>query len=279
MPLPTNFSEWENLQNLIRLEHNKAVRNYFKNQPDDDVSTPKSRLKHSCLIKDDDTSTMTLIRLWLFEITIGHAQALQTPVYGMPVQEFQVDRKYKPQIKLYFKEPWDDEVHSDGTPQSRAEIGFRLMDESSETISRTKAETLAKAIKSTFAVPIFTWEKGWYKATYLDEEYGYDFRLLVKSKAEGERVIRQVLNIQNHAFNNDYFQYIDHERTYPINPGTHRVYGKQVKKFRQRPRVDVKFSYAQLLIWGRIRPVNLVAVNSRLQSVIERVPDFSSPVL
>ncbi|WP_235526642.1 hypothetical protein [Nostoc piscinale] len=111
MPLPEGFSEWENLQDLVRLEHNKSVRAYFKNQPDEDVSTPKRRLKHTCIMKDDDTATMTLMRMWLFEITCGHAQSLQRPVYGIPWQEFQFDRTFKPQIKLYFLEPYNFSTH------------------------------------------------------------------------------------------------------------------------------------------------------------------------
>ncbi|MHC5772098.1 MAG: hypothetical protein ACYTXI_42620, partial [Nostoc sp.] len=63
MPLPEGFSEWENLQDLVRLDHNKAVTSYFKNQEDNDISTPKARLKHTCLIKDEDTATMTLMRM------------------------------------------------------------------------------------------------------------------------------------------------------------------------------------------------------------------------
>ncbi|MBN3959253.1 hypothetical protein [Nostoc sp. NMS8] len=98
MPLPDNFSEFEHLQDLVRLEHNKAVKAYFKNQEDDDISTPKASLKHACLIKDEDTAAMTQMRLWLFEITIGHAQSLQTPIYGIPVQELQRESKFRPQI-------------------------------------------------------------------------------------------------------------------------------------------------------------------------------------
>lgn len=271
MPLPENFSEFEHLQDTIRRDYNKAVRAYFKNQADDDLSTPKSSLKHACLIKDDDTATMTLMRMWLFEITVGHAQSLQTPVYGIPVQELQSNAKFKPQVKLYFKEAYDEEVHKDGTPQARGEITFRLMDETSETISRTKAEQLAKAIKQEIATPVLVWEKGWFKSTYLDTERGYDLRLLVKSKVEGERIVKKLLTIQNHTFNSDYFQFVDHNRSYPINPGTHRVYGHTVKKFRTRPRADLKFCYAQLLIHGQIKPVNLVSVGGRLRSVIETV--------
>lgn len=272
MPLPDGFSEWEHLQDMVRRDHNKAVKEYFKNQPDDDLSTPKSSLKHACLIKDEDTTPMTQMRMWLFEITIGHAQSVQTPIYGIPVQEFQRDVKYKPQVKLYFKEKFDSNGNDNRTSLSRAEITFRLMDETSETITRTKAEQLAKNIKREFGTPIFVWEKGWYKATYLDVAHGYDLRLLVKSKLEAIRIIKQVLQIQSHTYNNDYLQYVEHDRTYSLNPGTHRVYGNTVKKIVQRPRVDVRFKYAQLLIWGRVNPINLVATgDNRLRSVIERI--------
>lgn len=271
MTLPNTFSEWENLQDLVLKDHNKDVREYFKNQADNDISTPKARLKHTCLIKDEDTALMTLMRLWLFEITVGRAQSLQTPIYGIPVQELQRDVKFKPQVRLYFKESFDKDIHKNGITQVRGEITFRLINETSETISRAKAEKLARDIKNELATPVFTWEKGWFKATYLDSTNGYDLRLFVKSRTEGERVIKQVLKIQNHNFNKDYFQFIEHDRTYSTNPGTHRVYGQTVKQWRKRPRANLKFIYAQLLIYGRIKPVNLVSVGGRLQSVIEKV--------
>lgn len=269
MPLPNNFSEWENLQDLVRKDHNRDVQDYFKNQPDNDISTPKSRLKHTCLIKDEDTAVMTLMRMFYFQINVGKAQSIQAPIYGIPVQELQRDVKFKPQIKLFFKEDFDKDVHDGTVPLSEGEITFRLVNETSDTISRTKAESLAKKIRDEVTKPVLVWSKGWYKCTYLDRDLGYDFRLLVKSKAEGERVIKEVLKIQNHSFDLDYFQFIDHDRNYPINPGTHKVYGRTVKKNRQRPRVDVKFRYAQLLIWGQQNAINLVAYRgSRFRSVI-----------
>ncbi len=273
MPLPADFSEWEHLQDMVRRDHNKAVREYFKNQPDDDLSTPKSSLKHACLIKDEDTTAMTQMRMWLFEITIGHAQSVQRPVYGIPVSEVQADWKFRPQVKLYFLEKYDEETHGQQKiPQLEGEITFRLMHETSETISRANAETLARKIKSVFATPLFVWEKGWYKSTYFDTAKGYDLRLLVKSKTEAERVIKNVLEIQSHSFNRDYFQFVEHDRSYPINPGTQRVYGRTVKKPIKRRRADVKFKHAQLLIQGQPNAVNLVATSgSRLRSVIERV--------
>ncbi|BAY85990.1 hypothetical protein NIES267_54960 [Calothrix parasitica NIES-267] len=271
MPLPNNFSEWENLQDLVRKDHNKDVREYFKNQADNDISTPKARLKHTCLIKDEDTAVMTQLRMWLFEITVGRAQAVQRPIYGIPVQELQRDVKFKPQIKLFFKEDFDRTIHDGTIPLSEGEITFRLMNESSETISRSKAESLARKIRDELTKPVLIWGKGWFKCTYLDKDRGYDFRLLVKSKTEGERVIKEILKIQSHSFDNNNLQFIDHDRNYPINPGTHRVYGRTVKKYRQRPRVDVRFKYAQLLIHGQQNAINLVAhAGSRFRSVIHK---------
>jgi hypothetical protein len=273
MPLPDNFSEWEHLQDTIKRWHNKGVAQWFSKQPINDVSKPKPALRHACTIKDQDTATMTLIRLWLFEITAGHAQSLQTSIYGNPVNEIQREVTFKPQVKLFFKEKASRDMVDRNYPAT-GEITFRLMEESSSTISRTKAEALAKEIKRELTLPTFVWEKGWYKYTYKDIERGYDFRLLVKSKAEGIRVTKKVLSIQGHAFNDDNQQFIDHDRTYSLSPGTHRVYGSTIKKPVKRPRVDVRFRFAQLLVHGRINAINLVAMSDvGLKSVIERVFD------
>lgn len=271
MALPENFNEWEHLQDTVKRWHNKAVAQWFKNQAVDDISTPKAALRHACTMKDGDTSTITMMRLWLFEVTAGHAQSLQAPIYGVPVQELQRNVKYKPQVKLYFRENLGTDVTNRVSPAT-GEITFRLMNKSSSTITRADAEALATDIKREFATPIFVWEKGWYKYTYLDAENGYDLRLLVKSKAEGERITQQVLKIRSHVFNNDFGNYTDHERTYSLTPGTQLVYGQSTQKPVERPRVDIRFRYAQLLIHGRLAAINLVATSeSALKSVIQRV--------
>lgn len=272
MSLPQSFSEFNHLKDLVKKEHNKVVQAWFRKQKDDDLSTAKGGLKHACLIKDNDSALTIQMRLWLFEVTVGRMQAIQRPVYAIPEQEVQTNWKYKPQVTLYFLEPYNSEAHGQGESKAEAEISFRLVAETSESMTRAKAEKLAREIKNEFAKPVFEWGKGWYKCTYLDAERGYDLRLFVKSKVEGERVVRQVLKIQNHPFERDNFQFIEHDRSYPANPGTHRVYGQTRKKYTKRPRVDVKFKYAQLKIQGLPNAINLVATGgTRLRSVIEQV--------
>lgn len=271
MPLPEGFNEFEHLQDMIRREHNKAVQAYFKNKIDNDISTPKAALKHACLIKDSDTATMTLLRQWLFEVNVGHMQAVQTPIYGTPIPQVQSTFKFNPQVKLFFKESHITEAVKQGYSQTTGEITFRLMNKTSETITRTDAESLAREIKKEFTTPIVTWAKSKYVCTYLDNEKGYQIRIHVQSKTEGERLIKKVLLIQNHTFDNTKFQFVENNKVIPAVPGTHKVYGRTIKKERERPSTDIKFRYAQLLIWGQVNAVNLVSVGGRLKSVIERV--------
>ena len=272
MPLPDSFSEFEHLQSVVRRVHNRAVQQFYRNQSLNDISTPKASLRHACTIKDDDTQAIMLQRQWLFEVTAGHAQSLSPEIYGIPVQEFQRVTRFKPQVKLYFKQPRIEIDPSErGLRQGEGRITFRLMDETSATISRAKAERLAKDIKREFGTPLERWEKGKFKCTYQDLDKGYDFRLLVKTRTEAERLIRKVLSIQNHSYESERFQFIDNNRPVVTNPGTHRVYGQTVKKPIERPNVSVRFLSAQLLIDGRPRPVNLVSHGTRLRSVIEYI--------
>ncbi|MEA5601076.1 hypothetical protein [Nostoc sp. UHCC 0252] len=272
MALPANFSPVEHLHDLIRREHNKRVNAWFKNQRKDSLETPKENAYQACLIRDEDDANTMLLRKLFFEFDVGQAQALQAPIYGIPVPEHQRDIKYKPQVKLHFQERLTVSSPGDRTRGARQEITFRLMNESSDTISRADAERLATAIKRDLTKPLLIIEKGKYKATYLDDEHGYDFRLLVENEAEGIRVIKKILEIQGHSYNDDYFQFVKNNRTYSMTPGTHRVYGQTINKPVLRPTVPVRFRYAQLLIYGRSAHINLVAMSDvNLKSVIERV--------
>jgi hypothetical protein len=206
--------------------------------------------------------------MWLFEVTAGRLQSVQTPIYGIPVQELHRETKFRPQIKLYFKEPYNIQKHGTGKLQARAEIGFRIMNRTSETITRADAVEYAREIKAEFITNPLIWKKGKYKCTYLDLENGFDLRLLCASKSEGISTVQSVLKIVDKTYNDDNFQFIENTKNFPANPGTHRVYGKTLTKPVQRPTLDVKLTHAQLLIYGQLKPVNLVSVGQRLRSAI-----------
>lgn len=270
MPLPEDFNEVENLTDIVRLEHNKKVRAWFKNQDDRDVSTPKARLKHSCLIKDDDSIPVVSMRLWLFEVTVGQLQAAQPNVILAPDTQRVNATKYIPQVQLFFKESQTASTYDPDFRPVAGEISFRLMDETNESISRAKAEQLATKIKSLFTNPLFTWQKGWYYSSYTDVKKGYRLKILSKDETESKRIINKVLDIQNHTFDVNKYAFISHDRTFTNTPPTERIYGQQRKLARERPRVDIKFQHAKLMIFGLANPINLVDASGYLRSVIQR---------
>ena len=274
--LPDDFNPFEHLQDTIRREHNAAVNRYFadlntNNAWTPNIADPRNSLRTAVQMVDSDTAEMTLIRLWLFEITLKHAQSLQTPIYGIPTPDYQRDIQFTPQVKLAFRE----RLSSTNTTRTRpvvGEITFRLVRESSETINKSKAQILATGIKREFGSPIFVWAKGHFYYYYRDYDRGYDLRLLVTSKAEGERIARAVLGIQEHPFSADYVDYVENSRTYSDNQGTQIVYGKTVPKPIKRPRADIRFRYAQLFINGRSTVINLVSTpETGFTNVIERL--------
>lgn len=260
MPLPNNFSEWEHLQGQILRMHNRMVRDWFSDAPDDDISTPRGSLKRACLIQDNDPIALVNLRIWLFEVTFGRLASTQTPVYGMPVTEYQQQVTFRPQVKLIFYEDLQD-VETGYRP-IEGEITFRLTNQTSETITETDARSLATKIRSEFASgSLFRWHRGRHKCTYTDKENGYELKLHVFSQDEGEEIVRKVLSIRNKTPDWKFFNYIetkDASAKFPTLPGTQRVYGETVKKPRRRPVGWIRFRKAQLLIWGRNKAITLL---------------------
>ena len=39
---------------------------------------------------------MVQMRMWLFEVTAGHLDSILPRFYGMPIEEFQRDRRFRP---------------------------------------------------------------------------------------------------------------------------------------------------------------------------------------
>lgn len=212
---------------------------------------------------------MALIRLFFFYICLRKAQDLQAPIYGIPVTAFQETWQFTPQVKLYFSE--DTSNVEEGFRPIRGEITYRLVGSSGQNLNETRATQLANKIYNLFRG--FTWQRGWYKATYLDKSKGYDFRLLVNSKEEGKKIIEQVLDIQDQMPEWKLFQYSARENpsdAFPTMPPREIIYGKSIRLPRRRPRGTVKFRRAELLIWGLNKPITLVDLEARQSDLVTR---------
>lgn len=264
MPLPEGFSPWEHLQDVLMQSYNRVVREEFSDlgnsDDDDDISTPRNSLKTACKIVENDSIPQALMRMLLFYFVLRKAQDLQTPVYGIPLPSYQEARKFRPQIQLYFQE--DAQDIEEGYAPVTGEITFRLMNESSETLTESEVSAYANRVKNAFASGGgFRWAKGKLMCSYTDNPNGYKLQLLCRNKTEARRVVEQVLDIQQHAPNFKYLNVSENEEPaarYPTIPPNQLILGRARREPRARPIADVRFQYALLHIHGLPHPIVLV---------------------
>lgn len=267
MALPANFNHWEHLQDMLRREHNRAVSRYFRDVGDIDweptVNTPRASLRTACTIDDKDTVDMTLLRLYLFYEILGYSKKGLARVYGIPATRFEENVVGKPEVFLYFS--MDREAIPDGSDVIDAEYSFRLMDESSSSMTMTKAKTIANKIKSIFINNNqgIVWTKGKFISSYTDKELGYRLRIYASSKTEGIEVIKKILQIRSHSFDEEKYSLSSPDKNSINNPGTVTIMGKKRNKKRWRPTGNVRFRYAYLYVHGYDEDIPLVDTTGR----------------
>lgn len=262
MPLPPNFSPWEHLQSVLISVHNKRVRDEFNDADDDDLSTPRSSLKLACTLRDTDSAIQTMLRMELFYMSLRGASDLHPPLYTMPVDHYQQDVKFAPQVSLYFREDLDDV--EEGYAPIDAKISFRVQNETYQTFTPANAQSLANQVRSEFAPGQgYRWQKGRTKLSYRDKDKGYQFSVNAFSETEGRAVISKVLSLQSDTIDNSALTISKMADTPPIVPPAQMVYGQNRRLPRKRPVGFVRFRYAEAHIWGVPKPIILVDTTGR----------------
>ena len=271
MPIP---DAWEHLQSTLIRVHNRIVREEFSDieLDDDDITTPRSSLRAACLLQDADSAIMTVLRYWLFYVDLRKAQDLQAPIYGIPIAGYQESRKFRPQIELYFQEDHTD-IERGFAPVTGC-IRFRLMHETSESLTESEVRAYAQKVRNAFAPgSAFVWHKGKVLCSYTDVARGYKLQLLCRNHEEGRRVIEQVLDIQGHSPDWEKMNTSENASAsarYPSLPRMERILGKSRRLSRARPVANVRFKYAALHIWGLPTPILLIDLTGTRRGAILR---------
>lgn len=238
MPLPSNFNPTDHMRSVAKKVHNPRVRAFFADIDEDDITTGKTSAKTACIIKDSDSIPIITFKMLLFDNIFNNKEVL------IPEREFTgVRRKRKPQVKLTFR--------SQGSDPIWGYISFRIMNESSESFSTTKAKSLANKIKSTFGMGNGkSWNKGIYMFTYSTWDLGYQLQLLCATESEAKDLIRDVLDLQGHVPDWEFMNKIENaEPTQAFRPDTMVVMGETVQSRNLRPTVTVYFQHATLRLW------------------------------
>lgn len=264
MPLPNNFSAFEHLQSVFSQAFNRKIREEFSDLTDDDleISTSRGSLKTACMIQDNDSADMMLLRAMFYFFVVRSGEDLNPPIYGIPVDLFQSEVKFKPQIKLYFREDLD-EVET-GYQPVKSELTFRLASHNYDTISPTEANSLARKIATELGSGSgYRWHKGRLKVSYRKPEHGYQMVVTAYSESEARDVINKCLDIQNRSIDESCLTVSTKAQNPPTIPPNEFIYGKTRRLPRERPVAWVRFQWAELHVWGLPKPVVLVDRSGR----------------
>lgn len=259
MALPPNFSSWEHLQQVIMQVQNKIVRDEFNDLGDEtwdeEITTPRGSLRTACTLRDGDSAIETQLKLDLFYKCLGKGKVFHPAIYGIPISSYQVLRKHKPQIHLWFKETTIPKSNADPL---QSYITFRIMDES---FTLAELTPIANRIKAEFTTGGgYLWRKGRKMCTYTDKEKGYQLQLLCIDESEGKRVVTSVLSIQNDVPRWTKFNIVkndDELARFPDQPPNKIILGKSVEQPRERPVHSSRFRFAEFTQHGLKTPITL----------------------
>ncbi|MGD1863316.1 MAG: hypothetical protein ACFB0D_02050 [Phormidesmis sp.] len=196
-------SEWEHLQSVLMRVQNKRVREGFRiDIPDDDITTPEGSLRHACTLKDTDTAAMTQLRLELF-YTIREENSRSLPdIWAVPDFTPDVYNELKPQVIISWAEKTDDWKARGAKRRKTMRTSFRLMDETSATLTESNIRQLRDKIAITFP-RTYKFKTGRYKVSYMDKPKGYSLIIAPHQLPKGDTFIKDILSIRGDTFEDD----------------------------------------------------------------------------
>ncbi|NES22075.1 MAG: hypothetical protein F6K41_24915 [Symploca sp. SIO3E6] len=266
MALPSNFSHTEHLQDFFRKTRNKRVREWFRDVGDENweptLSGPRSDARIACTHRESDSALDTLLRIEAFKDTQQiYPAASEITIFGTTPDN--ISFEYAPIIKLYFSQASLDVAK--GESYLKGDITFRLVNETSETITITKLRAIAQKIKDIFGTGSYKWHKGKKYYYYKRKAQGYDFRVLALNTAEAKRLIKDVHKIQGHEPDWQYLTLseVDDEATrFPTTPKTRKILGetRTRAKYRRVGKVRFRYAAASIFEYGTVNLVDLTGL-------------------
>lgn len=181
-------------------------------------------------------------------------------------KEMVAGRAYHPLIKLHFKQDTDfvagtkSESYK-GRNRRRGEISFRLMNETTESISKGELTNIANKIKEVFGSNGgYVWSKGKELYCYADWNMGYQLQILARTKNQAADLVTKVLSLQGHSPQWKYFTRTENSvelEAYPETEQKKIILGEEVILPKLRPLSEVRFQYSVVTVHKLIPPITL----------------------
>lgn len=107
----------------------------------------------------------------------------------------------------------------------------------------------------------YVWDKGKLVASYRSRYQGFEGWYLVRTKSDGESLIRKLLAVTDQPFYSSGLRFSEPAsplETFPESPETVLVLGEPVQRPQRRPNVSVRFQRAEIELSLLPNPIPLV---------------------
>jgi hypothetical protein len=247
----SDSSPFERLQSTIMAFHNRKVNISFSDINDSTPANQRKLLKSDLLIKDKDNGIIMILKMLLFFVYIE-----EDKVYGIPIEEYQRNVVFRPQIMLKFIES---RAAAKAAKRRRVpmEISFRLMNEESNTITNSQITQWTTEIKNAFP-KTYSFDKGKYKYSYKDINQGFNFVISGQTDTEVKELITKVLGIIDKTPEWDFLTKTEYTDKNLSTAKYKTILGERKKLPQYRPTAKVYFQKAELKIHGNIEDIILV---------------------
>lgn len=234
-------------------------------------------MKLGCTHQEQDSINQTILRMFLFYLIVSGEERFGTKVYGIPIQEHQARVRFKPQIMLYFEQPFDqrETVGGERVAPVTGEISVRLRTEEFDSVSESELRSIGNLVKTQFGgTTPKLWQKGKNYFTYYDKAKGHQFKILVRTRSEGRDLVKDALGLIGETPDWEFANWKeneDAESAFPETTQTGTVLGKVRRLPRKRPNATVEFRYAIAHVWGEPMPICLYDCSGRFrQALVEQ---------
>ncbi|MBD2503129.1 hypothetical protein [Anabaena azotica] len=239
---------WAQIRKFLRSgdSYNREVFDWFK---DADEFPKRKEVRDILLIGAKDSIQIAQVKMRSFREIIQKSHLKQSgDIVGIPKTVFDADVTYKPEVTLFFRQS------KQATPQNKtsktARVSYRLMNQSSSSLSKADLKALGKSIYDDFAKPGYRFNKGKIIAWYTQPEEGLHLQIYSHTEEIGETVVKKILQHRNLTFDEKFFKFTKPSRNSDPTPGNIVILGETKEKPVWRPTVFVEFTHAMINLHG-----------------------------
>ncbi|MGV0102347.1 hypothetical protein NSTCB13_00868 [Nostoc sp. DSM 114160] len=252
-------------QGLINgTSYNAEVNAHFG---DTSADSGRDAAKNLCLITSTDSMQIAAQRQSFFYHQVLKIQNKPT-IIGKPKVDVDADVTYHPQV---FIRLWQD---STAVPRGKfpksAEFSYRVMGETSETITNEKLNNYARLVYTAFFQDQFVINKGKYIGWYTSPVDGLHLQLYCIDEAECSRVAQAIVSKLNKAWTESLFKITKPARSNTVSSSdTITILGETKQRPQWRPNCTVRATEAWISLWAEAEEIPLIAkTNGTFRPVI-----------